>query len=403
MRHANPLKAGLFIVTSFAVAAGIFFGITGTSALSEDSKDYRVVFDLDEDVNGLSVGSDVRIGGFIVGSVRGVEVADVDSDRPTIRVLFRAPAKYPIRQDATVVVQAGVTGLVNLNITNLGTKGAALADASHPLDGAPSGLALALTSFAGIGGEVTQTLQQWRPKGIDALDQIRTTAASADQTIQQVRGKIDPAYDKYVGVADSTKGATDAAKGAMATLDEILGGGKGDIRETFANLRGVTATANDRLPKLVDELSQTVASARGAIDKSGKAIEDAQAIAADGREIAAGVRGLVNGNRARLDDIVRSLNLTGSNLAAASGEIRRSPWRLLYKPSEGEVANQNLYDATRQFAEASRKLQDSSQALKDTLGDGKSTPADVQSILEKLNADFENYKKVERTLWDRVR
>lgn len=395
MRNANPLKAGLFIVISFAIAAGIFFGITGTSALRESNKDYSVVFDLDEDVNGLAVGSDVRIGGFIVGSVKSVDVADADGERPTIHVGFRMPAKYPIREDATLIVQAGVTGLVNLNITALGTRTAALATAAKPLDGAPSGLAVALSSFAQIGSEATQTLQAWRPRGSAALDQVKVTAASADQTIQQVRSKIDPAYDKFAGVADSTKGA-------MASLDEILGGGKSDIRTTLANLRGATNTVNEKLPMLVDQVSDVIGHLKVTLDKTNGAIEDARAIASNGKDITASVRTLITGNRSRFEEIIKSLSFAGNNLAAASSEIRRSPWRLLYKPSEGEVANQNLYDATRQFAEASRKLQDSSMALRDTLGTGQANKEDVQAMLDKLDADFANYKRVESTLWERV-
>ena len=395
MRNANPLKAGLFIVISFAIAAAIFFGITGTSALRESSKDYSVAFDLDEDVNGLAVGSDVRIGGFIVGAVKSVEVVDSAAGHPSIRVGFRMPAKYPIKSDATLIVQAGVTGQVNLNITNLGTKDAALASVDKPLDGAPSGLALALSSFANIGGEVTQTLQAWRPRGSAALDQVKTTAASADQTIQQVRSKIDPAYDKFAGVADSTHGA-------MASLDDILGSGKGDIRTTLANLRGATDTVNQKLPVLVEQVNDVLGRLKTTLEKTNGAIADAQAIAANGKDITASVRSLIGGNRGRFEEIIKNLSFAGNNLAAASSEIRRSPWRLLYKPSEGEVANQNLYDATRQFAEASRKLQDSSLALRDTLGTGQASKDDVQTILDKLDADFANYKRVESTLWDRV-
>ena len=396
MRHANPLKAGLFIVVSFTIALAIFFGITGTNSLRVGSKEYSVVFDLDEDVNGLTIGSEVRLGGLTVGTVREVDVVHLDTDHPVTRVLFRLPERYPLKRDATLIVQAGVTGLVNLNVTSLGTRAAPLAAIEPPLDGAPSGLALALNSVAGIGGEVTQTLQAWRPRGSAALDQVKTTAATANDTIAQVRAKIDPAYAKFAAVADSTHGA-------MKNLDEITGDTKGDFRTTMSNLSAVTTTAREKLPALVDRATDLIADVRNTIDKTGHAIEDAQAIAANGREISQQVRALVATNRGRLDETVKSLTFAGQNLAAASSEIRRSPWRLLYKPSEGEVANQNLFDATRQFAEASRRLHDSSVALRDSLADPQVDKPTIQGLLDKLNADFAGYQKVEATLWDRVK
>ena len=47
--------------------------------------------------------------------------------------------------------------------------------------------------------------------------------------------------------------------------------------------------------------------------------------------LAAG-REVVSGNRSKLDQMIASLKTTGDNLKAASSEIRRSPWRLPYKP-----------------------------------------------------------------------
>ena len=46
-----------------------------------------------------------------------------------------------------------------------------------------------------------------QPRANAALDQIKTTATTANETIALVKSKIEPGYEKYAGVADSTRGA----------------------------------------------------------------------------------------------------------------------------------------------------------------------------------------------------
>jgi phospholipid/cholesterol/gamma-HCH transport system substrate-binding protein len=404
MRSSNPFKAGLFIVVSFAIAMTIFFGVTGSELFSGPRQTYAVVFDLTEDVGGLNKGSDVRIGGLKVGAVKSIDVVDVDG-KSMVQATFTVPTKYVIKSDAIITVQAGLTGTVNLNITDLGTG--TVATMNDRLDGQPGALAIAIDSLGGVGDELTSTLQQWRPRvtGVlddvrprmsKTLDQLHTTAVSANDTILHIKSKIDPGYEKYAGVADN-------AKGAMANLNDILGDTKGDFRQTMANLSAMTGSLKERIPVILDKVADSLDDVRGSLAKISRVLDETRATIVNAKDVTASIRSLVNGNRSRLDEIIKSANLTSANIAAASSEIRHAPWRLLYKPSENEVANQNLYDATRQFAEASRKLQDSAQALRDSINDPDADQEKVQMLLDKLTSDFEGYQKVEKALWERVK
>ncbi len=400
----NHIKAGLFIIISFGVALAIFFGITGSSFFNGPTRRNTVVFDLNEDVGGLESGTEVRIGGVKVGTVKYVEIIDVDG-HPQVKALFSVPSKYKLKKDAIVTAQGGVTGSVNLNIEYLGVGADATPD--DALDGQAFGIAAVLGKANQVGDEAVQTLQAWRPRvnGIledvrpranATLDQFKTTAVTADDTIKHLKSKIDPAYDKYAGVADN-------AKGAMANLNDVLGDTKGDIRETMANLASTTGSLKEKIPTVMDKVTGTLDGFRATLDKTATILDDVKTTASNTKDLTANIRSVIQGNRSRLDEIIKSANLASQNLAAASSEIRRSPWRLLYKPSEGEVANQNLYDAARQFADASGKLQDSSQALRDLLNDPNTKDEDVKKVLERLDVDFDNYRKVESTLWDRVK
>lgn len=401
----NHFKAGLFIIISFAVALGIFFGITSSKIFGGKSERYTAVFDLSDDVGGLEPGSQVRVGGVTVGDVEHVEIIEIEG-RHLVKTVFNLPAKYKVKKDAVVAVQAGLTGLVNLNVTSLGMSDQA-ATLNDYLDGQPTGFAAAFEAVNKVGDEAVQTLQAWRPRvsGIldDArprvngtLDQFKTTASTADETIKHVRTKIDPAYDKYAGVADN-------ASGAMSNLRDVLGDTKGDIRETMANLADTTGTLKEKIPGIMDRVAARLDEFRVALDKTSGVLDEVKATATNAKELSGNIRTVIASNKSRLDEIIKSANLASQNLAAASSEIRRSPWRLLYKPSDSEVANLNLYDAARQFAEASRKLQDSSMALRDTLQDPNVQDEDVKKLLQQLDMDFADYKKVESALLERVK
>lgn len=400
----NHFKAGLFIIISFAVALGIFFGITSSTLFNGPTKTYTVVFDLDEDVSGLTDGTEVRLGGTRIGEVDDVEVTELDG-KSVVKATLSVPSRYKVAKDAIVAVQGAITGTVNLNFTSLG-KGE-LAGPNDLLDGKPSGLSVVFDMITELGGDAQLTLSDLRPRinGIldDArprvngtLDQFKATAVTADETIKHIKSKIDPGYEKYEGVANN-------ASGAMGNLRDVLGDTKTDIRSTMANLASATGTIKEKLPAVMDKVANTLDGFRGTLDKTAAVLEEVKATATNAKDLTGNIRSLLAGNRSRLDEIIKSANLASQNLAAASGEIRRSPWRLLYKPSDNEANNQNLYDAARQFAEASRKLQDSSQALRDTLQDPGAKDEDVKKILERLEVDFTDYKKVESALWERVK
>jgi hypothetical protein len=83
--------------------------------------------------------------------------------------------------------------------------------------------------------------------------------------------------------------------------------------------------------------------------------------------------------------------------------VRRSPWRLLYKPAPGEMANLNLYDAARQFAEGAGDLNDAAVSLRDVLKDPDAKPEHVQKLMDRLDASFSEFQTVEQKLWTSVK
>ena len=255
----------------------------------------------------------------------------------------------------------------------------------------------ALQGLAGVPDPKSNLLAQLgETKFADTVAAFKKTADEATGTIAQVRGKVDPAYEKYAVIADR-------AGETMTHARDLLGEGKGDLKATFANLNAATGTAKAKLPETFEKANALLTKIQTSMDKVQGALDDVKATVANAKDLSAGARSVIVGNRSRLDAIVASIKTTGDNLKAASSEIRRSPWRLLYKPGPGEVANLNLYDSARQFAEGASGLSDAASALRDALKDPNVDQQKVQQLVEQLDKSFTNFNQVETQLWKGVR
>jgi ABC-type transporter Mla subunit MlaD len=387
-KDRNALKAGTFIVVAVILAAAVVVAIKDFGHFAEATAVRAVRFKLADDIGGLRVGDEVRVGGFKVGSILSVNPVNVDNGQDASLVLnFSLPKKFVLRDDAKVSVQSGLTGSTVLNIDDLG-RGQPLADG---------------VAIAGLSDPKSRLLAQLGDMKInEAVESFKKTADEATGTIKQVRTKVDPAFDKYANVADR-------AGETMVNARDLLGDSKPDFKGTLSNLHAATGTVKDKLPQTMDnantllaKLQATSDKVQGSLEKAQAALDDVKATAANAKDLTSGARSVLVGNRSRLDSIFASLKTTGDNLKAASSEIRRSPWRLLYKPGKGEMANLNLYDSARQFAEGANDMSDAATALRDALASKDVDGKQLQALVDKLDKSFTSFQKVESQLWDRV-
>ena len=416
-KERNNTKAGAFILVSGLLIITIIVSIQGVGQLFAPHQERTASFLLSDDLGGLRVGDEVRLGGFKVGTVKGIEVrSDVreasraeasrnvstqpatgptmatsaeDTDAATpgsddltrLLVKFTLPTQYELREDAVVTVQTTITGTASLNISSLGTPGAAPAG-ELALVGRPSGMNALFASL----GELAPEL---KPAVAEAKDAI----AAAKGTITDVRGRVVP------NLADTLE----RFKGAGGHLEDLLGDTKADIRGTMANLKEGTGTLKEKLPETIDGVNKFVARLDKTVEETEGTLADVKASVANFREVSAAARNLVGGNKGKLESMIASLKTTGDNLKAASSEIRHSPWRLLYKPGRGEMANLNLYDSARQFADGAGSLNEAALALRDALQNEDAKPEEIRELLGKLDQSFTNFREVEDKLWTLVK
>ena len=119
--------------------------------------------------------------------------------------------------------------------------------------------------------------------------------------------------------------------------------------------------------------------------------------------MSAQIRDMVNVNQDNINEIMDNFTQVSANMKAASKEIRRNPWRLLYKPKKGELHSQNIYDAARAFSDGAAEL-DQAVAKMSTLVKmyPEGLPADdpqMVRVRKRLDDVFKRFTEAEEALW----
>lgn len=400
-KQRNALRAGIFMVVSLALIIIVIVAITGSSKFTESFNTYDVAFNISDDIGGLRVADDVRIGGLRVGDVRDIKV---DQQKSAIIVVIDIPAKYVVAKDASVSVERGLTGTAAINFDGLGTgprlsSGDLLVGRSDQLQGLFHMLAdlkpdirTVVTNLKTATVKVNTDLDKF---GVTA-DAFSATGFAATSTVQSLHMRLPEIIQRIEALLDS-------AKQMVVAVRDFFGGSTGDFHQTLVNLNRITFSLRDKVPGILDQIHVLVAKVDGAVDHAANALISIQGTADNLQSASRSIRSILTDNHGKLDAIIAGLKTTSDNLKYASAEIRHSPWRLLYQPKPGEVANLNIYDSVRQFAEAANSLDDASTSLKDTLNDPHADPQQVKKLMGHLDDSFAKFQQVQAKLWNEIK
>ena len=389
----NAFKAGLFILITIVLIIAVIVGIKGIGHLLEPDQIRVADFKLADDVGGLRIGDDVRIGGMKVGIVRSVRIEQegADGNISRVRVTFNIPRRLILRNGARIAVQSTLTGTSWLNFDSLGKGNPVPMD--QPLPGSPSAYTVLADSMKELAPEIRKLTSDLRTI---TLPKVNQTADGATETFTAARSKIESVVQQFNKVADRTAEM-------MVKARDLFGDTTPDIRTMMADGAAAAGTLKQKLPPVLDDLDSALKKVNGELTSTTGVLSELRDTLANARDATASARSVLVSNHSKLDEMIESLKTTGDNLKYASAEIRHNPWRLLYKPKEGEVSNLNLFDATRQFAEGAGDLSDAATALRDALKDPQTDKARLNQLVQKLDDSFSQFQKVEGELWKQVK
>src|SRR5947208_10346313 len=96
----NAFKAGLFIILSILLIFTITVMIKGVGRFTEPTSVRSVQFSLTDNIGGLRIGDDVRVGGLKVGIIKAVDLLPESDGSQRILVSFTMPQRIPLHKNA---------------------------------------------------------------------------------------------------------------------------------------------------------------------------------------------------------------------------------------------------------------------------------------------------------------
>ena len=382
-RNRDHLRAGIFVVVSLCLAIGTFLVLQRFNWSAKN--EYVLHFAVENGVTGLSPGSEVRVGGLRRGRITEIEAITKEGTLTQIDVHFELESSitlYDNAQALRVSPLLGNTAWVNFSsvgspaITDKNSDGIVDAkDGALPPGGglpaieAPGLLAniagsksaadiVAIISRAEKFSEVlAKAPDDYEEYLVPAMDAASTTIVQLRDDYQIWRGKVDAALTGAEAAARNLEDGTHGAKTLVADAHSALRDNRPKIDSALSELESASRKANEIAETVrtqtVPQIAQVLTRGQDALGELSDMVDRFD------KEIAAEMPNV----RSTLDDV----RVSAAQLKLATIEIRRSPWRLFYRPSVDILAHEQLYEATRTFAMASADLRTAAESLDELL------------------------------------
>lgn len=407
----NNALAGLLVIGAI-LASLVVVSLLGGWYETIGKVHRRVVFDIHEGVAGLKPGSEVRLGGLKVGQVSAVFPRMSGGDVTGMEVDIQIDGKAaPLRKSAVAFLEQALLGSnSNLNFASLG-DGPALTEADE-IDGqvaAPGFLAA-----AGYGDEQRTKVQT-------IIDDTEATVKKIKAEVDEFAAKREKWYGDFDAMTgdgrkvmsgaasfvekdlpdsrDRANAALDEAKGLMTDGRALIAEHKESIAATIRNAEAGTQSyreVGDRLKsQTMDMIEGLVSDAR---TKTNAALDGASTVLQK-------MDASVSENAPVIRAAIAKLRLAGDQTAATVAEVRRSPWRLVYRPDKRDYDFELLYDSARAYAQSVSDLSSASESLKGLSDAGmlKAGNAEVDGVLKDLGASFEKFREAEAEFMRQVK
>ncbi|MBN1347498.1 MAG: hypothetical protein JXQ73_32710 [Phycisphaerae bacterium] len=242
---------------------------------------------------------------------------------------------------------------------------------------------------------------QFDPKqGQALLAKLHVTMDHINVITGELQNQMDPkARSALLGKLQI---ALDTVNNSLQDVSGMLAENRPTIKTTLDNVQETTRTLNDNVVKTIaDELNAE--NTKSLMAKIHRSVDLMTASLKDLNEITESTNEVVTLNKGTLDKILSNFKETSDHLTAAAKDLRRNPWRLLYRPTLVETKELNIFDAARAFAEAATRLDDATARLEGLTEsrEGK-VPVDdpeLKVIRSELQDTFKKFSAAEAALW----
>ncbi len=409
---------GAFFISAVALTVVVAAILSDIGAALTPTKQYVVRFDLFDNAGVLAEGAEVRVGGIRVGSVERLELAD-DGQSDAVDVFIEVDDELVLRRDAVARLEIPLLGtgtVINFISTGQGealTSDDRLAGLPSPGLLAQTGLSdddleniqRSITALADSSERISRIVQNVEPEVGQAVDGINATIGDARAIAEDLRGRMPRIGEQVEGALADVRDSVEVWTGLAERLDERT-------VELAAVIESARSTIDDNRPNLdrvIADLADITSRTREEIMPAAiETVDNARLASGDAAELAAETRSLLAAETPGVRRAMANLRLATDQAKLTMLEVRRSPWRLLQRPSTRELEGELIYDSTRAFAQAASDLRAASESLI-ALSTDEEGPVDaagrqqaIERLQEELASSFARYRAAEQNLLDRA-
>jgi len=388
-RRQNNLHAGVFVSLALVLGLVVFAILTDAwSRMTTSVSQYKVTFQVSEGVGSLSSGSQVRLGGVLIGDVVSV-TPRIESSVPIsqIDVLFNLDKQYTIYANASIHSRAGLLGATGwLEITNVGTGD--IATSKTELVGSTETM---VSQLLGYSAEVNIS------KSLSALRKISEAFSDesgglallvGEEESQSLQDAIGAAKSGLQSIESMLKSTNTVWPVWKQSITEILVSSKNLPSKLAATLQEIQETVKDVRSNILPNVEHSIQSLKGTM----RSLESMSATYKQRSPEWA----------KQVSNIIQNVGQLSSSAERAIDEISASPWRLLYRPTNREIAYEQLNAASWKLMKALADLRESAGILED-ISLSSDAPSDAKSIVDSLRESSVAFEKAREAILERMK
>jgi len=413
----NELAAGIFVLFCIAMIMGVVLWLGASDYFVKNQGTAVFAAYAETGPLGIAPKANVLVGDVKIGTVSRIEDRLVapptkfaskkeQSGWPknmkgqcvprqqTLYYVTLTKSGYPIYANGKAGVASQLMGGNNLKIIFAGSSDAGPCDPKNPIV-LNDGLNQAMNTLS-------QEFDKNDPNSIlskfsHTMNNLAKASDDAVVILASIRTEVDPTKETTaMGRIKATLANAETMTASLKSMSGLLDAyTKKDVKLILDNMATVTSDAKVYMKKDVSVLFASVRKiSTNVLEMSNNLNVSSQTI-----------RELLTVNYDSFSEIVDNMVLVSANLQAAGAEIRRNPWRLLYRPDKAESDLVNLYDAARAFQEGAVQVDNAVNKLKrtkDMKSDDPEAVKRVQRVREELLKSVEKFRKVEDILWKEV-
>jgi len=402
----NEVAVGITVLIVLVLATYIVVTLADWSSLFVPQQKVTVRVHYKVGLKGLQVGSPIHLGGVKIGhitntEIRRLEPTATDSNEVYVFFTMKIPQQYQLRRDCVLVPQSNLLGgQTLLAIEDLGREGQIIKD-NQTVELALAEDALEVIKREFNSNDPCSLLVQIK-KNIPAIaNQLQKTLTKVDLVLDITAEALrefspkDPnsllarAKNDVLAITGQMRSTLAKADSTLAKVDSTLDNVQAALREFDPNdPNSLLARAKIDVLAITGQMQATLAKADSALDNARAALKNLKEITGD----------------ERINRIIGNISEVAVNLKLTSQEVRRAPWKLLYRPKKKESEIQVLIDSAGAFAAGAERLDSAALRLQKiiaTTDDQLLIDKDrIKSMVSELETSFEQFREAERKFWE---